>query len=100
MDDPKDAFARLLADFQVREGLDRDGLRIRLGVGRAILQAWLNARKLPSKKYWDRLVTAGVATKDQLRGFHAAMPKKYTLRGARVYDLETYANMPAEKRSS
>jgi len=93
--------ARLTA-ARTRLGLRSNAeLAGRLHVGTTVLVSWLDGRRAPPKKYWGRLIRAGVATQAELTGLQTARPKRYSLRGARFYrSLDAYAaagGIPAAK---
>lgn len=89
-------FRSILVEWRESKGIKSQGkMAAVLGLELKQVNRWMNAKSLPARKYWPRLVAAGVCAKEKLKDLAArraaAKPKKYSLRGMRIYPLSEYA---------
>lgn len=77
--------------FQKSRSLNQARLAKELGVAKRALGLWSQGRTYPPKRCWPRLVAAGICTAAELAAWRPRRPRRYSLRGVRVYDLAEYA---------
>lgn len=63
-----------------------------LGVGKGALSLWIQGKRYPPKRYWLRLVAAGICTELELQAWRPSRPKRYSLRGVKLIPLAEYAS--------
>lgn len=89
-------FRSILVGWRESKGIrNQPDMAAALKVQLVQVNSWMKAKNLPARKYWPRLIAAGVCTKEKLKDLAArraaAKPKMYSLRGMRIYPLSEYA---------
>lgn len=96
INDLRQEFRQIFLCWRKSSGLGSLGdTAARLGVAKWQVIRWNNGEGLPARKFWPVLVSNGVCSKQDLKDLaarrSALRPRKYSLRGMRIYPLSEYA---------